>query len=88
MLDVIQSCLQRDPKRRPPIEGPGGLLQHPFLQPQGSRAMQLYKQHAMDNEIMRQVIRQLRETAHDERWKQPEMISLVTKVELRLHCEF
>ena len=84
MLDVIQSCLQRDPKRRPPIEGPGGLLQHPFLQPQGSRAMQLYKQH----EIMRQVIRQLRETAHDERWKQPEMISLVTKVELRLHCEF
>ena len=42
--------------------------------------MQLYKQHAMDNEIMRQVIRQLRETAHDDRWKQPEMVPQVTKV--------
>ena len=44
--------------------------------------MQLYKQHAMDNEIMRQVIRQLREIAHDKRWKRPGIIPLFTKVEL------
>eukprot|EP01029_Cantina_marsupialis_P018916 TRINITY_DN438_c0_g1_i1.p1 TRINITY_DN438_c0_g1~~TRINITY_DN438_c0_g1_i1.p1 ORF type:complete len:564 (+),score=148.19 TRINITY_DN438_c0_g1_i1:69-1760(+) len=31
LLDVIQRCLQRDPKLRPPIEGDGGLLSHPFL---------------------------------------------------------
>ncbi|KDO23738.1 TTK protein kinase [Saprolegnia parasitica CBS 223.65] len=31
--DVIRSCLQRDPKLRPTIEGPHGLLEHPFLNP-------------------------------------------------------
>ncbi|KAG7382929.1 hypothetical protein PHYPSEUDO_004225 [Phytophthora pseudosyringae] len=29
--DVICSCLQRDHRLRPPIDGEGGLLQHPFL---------------------------------------------------------
>ncbi|KAL3671000.1 hypothetical protein V7S43_004184 [Phytophthora oleae] len=29
--DVIRSCLQRDHRLRPPIDGEGGLLQHPFL---------------------------------------------------------
>ncbi|OQR95886.1 xylulose kinase [Thraustotheca clavata] len=31
--DVIRSCLQHDPKQRPTIEGPNGLLEHPFLNP-------------------------------------------------------
>lgn len=29
--DVIRSCLQRDHRRRPPITGECGLLNHPFL---------------------------------------------------------
>lgn len=29
--DVIRLCLQRDHRLRPPIDGEGGLLQHPFL---------------------------------------------------------
>lgn len=29
--DVIRSCLQRDHRARPHIDGEGGLLQHPFL---------------------------------------------------------
>jgi hypothetical protein len=29
--DVIRSCLQRDHRARPPIDGEHGLLQHPFL---------------------------------------------------------
>ena len=28
---VIRSCLQRDHRNRPPIDGPSGLLNHPFL---------------------------------------------------------
>ncbi|KAH9159610.1 hypothetical protein LEN26_002252 [Aphanomyces euteiches] len=35
LADVIRSCLQWDPKLRPAIEGPGGLLEHPFLNPDG-----------------------------------------------------
>lgn len=33
LLDVLQQCLHRDPKLRPPITGAGGLLSHPFLNP-------------------------------------------------------
>ncbi|KAL4145095.1 hypothetical protein PRNP1_012769 [Phytophthora ramorum] len=36
--DVIRSCLQRDHRRRPPITGEGGLLEHPFLRSGGSSA--------------------------------------------------
>lgn len=86
LLDVLRSCLQREAALRPPIDGPDGLLQHPFLQPQGSRAMQLYKQNAMDNEIMREVIRQVRESAHDPRWKVPGMVPKVTKVGMAGTC--
>ncbi|KAF4031044.1 Protein kinase domain [Phytophthora infestans] len=37
--DVIRSCLQRDHRLRPPIEGENGLLQHPFLRSGGSSAV-------------------------------------------------
>lgn len=76
----MKSCLQRDPTRRPAIEGPDGLLEHPFLQPQGQRALQLYKQMSMDNAIMREVIRQIHEAARDQRWKKEGIVPLVTKV--------
>jgi serine/threonine protein kinase len=33
VVDVIKACLHRDPAKRPPIAGPGGLLTHPFLRP-------------------------------------------------------
>ncbi|RHY27436.1 hypothetical protein DYB32_006775 [Aphanomyces invadans] len=33
LADVVQSCLRWDPKLRPTIEGPNGLLEHPFLYP-------------------------------------------------------
>ncbi|ETV88366.1 TTK protein kinase, variant 1 [Aphanomyces astaci] len=33
LAHVVQSCLQWDPKLRPAIEGPHGLLEHPFLYP-------------------------------------------------------
>ncbi|UIZ24149.1 hypothetical protein KXD40_008095 [Peronospora effusa] len=38
---VIRSCLQRDHRRRPPITGERGLLNHPFLRSQGSSAFVL-----------------------------------------------
>ena len=33
-VEVVKLCLQRDPKKRPPIAGEGGLLQHRFLRPE------------------------------------------------------
>lgn len=38
VVACMKACLQRDPKDRPPIEGPGGLLAHPFLHPVTSAA--------------------------------------------------
>ncbi|CAI5738290.1 unnamed protein product [Peronospora destructor] len=38
---VIRSCLQRDHRRRPPITGERGLLNHPFLRSRGSSAFVL-----------------------------------------------
>ncbi|EGZ09120.1 hypothetical protein PHYSODRAFT_525160, partial [Phytophthora sojae] len=37
--DVIRSCLQRDHRLRPPIDGDDGLLSHPFLRSTGSSAI-------------------------------------------------
>jgi serine/threonine-protein kinase TTK/MPS1 len=34
LVEVMQACLQRDPGKRPPLAGHGGLLSHPFLRPQ------------------------------------------------------
>ena len=76
----MKSCLQRDPTKRPAIEGPNGLLEHPFLQPQGQRALQLYKQISMDNAIMREVIRQIHAAARDRRGEKEGIVPLVTKV--------
>lgn len=36
---VIRSCLQRDHRARPTIDGPSGLLHHPFLRSGGVNAM-------------------------------------------------
>ena len=80
LLDVMKACLQREPAKRPAIEGPNGLLEHPFLQPQGQRALQLYKQMSIDNAIMREGIRQIHEVARDRRWEKEGIVQLVTKV--------
>lgn len=79
LLDSIKSCLQRKPELRPSIDGENGLLEHPFLQPQGPRAMKLYKQMALNNSTMKEVIRQIHEHAADSRWTE-ELIPYVTQV--------
>ena len=66
LRDVIKSCLQRDPKKRPEIGGSAGLLEHPFLKPQGMRAMQLYKELAMNSSIMHDLLQQIHENAGNE----------------------
>ncbi len=35
-VEVVKLCLQRDPKKRPPIAGRGGLLEHRFLRPESA----------------------------------------------------
>ena len=45
-LEVVKLCLQRDPKKRPSITGPGGLLEHRFLRPE--------KRKCQHNELMSQ----------------------------------
>ena len=81
LINVLQACLQRNPKQRPSIEEPEkGLLQHPFLQPQGERARRMQKQQVIDNEITREVLRQIQKHADDVRWKRDGMIGMFSKV--------
>lgn len=87
LLDCIQSCLRRDPQLRPPIDGADGLLEHPFLQPQGTRAMKLYKQMAVDNNTMKEVIRQIHEHSKDPRWNEEGIIQRVTQVSVGEECD-
>ena len=74
LMDVLKSCLQRNPTKRPSISGVGGLLHHPFLQPQGGRAMQLFQAATFGNENMQDIIRQVLESAEDDVWDQPQAI--------------
>jgi serine/threonine protein kinase len=39
-LDVVKLCLQRDPQKRPPITGKGGLMEHRFLRPENNALSQ------------------------------------------------
>lgn len=80
LLDVLRLCLQRQPKRRPAIGGPNGLLNHPFLQPQCVRAMQFYKEMTMESATMHETIRQIHESAGDARWKMEGIVPMVTNV--------
>ena len=73
-MDVLKSCLQRDPKKRPPISGVGGLLHHPFLRPQGKHAMQLIQAATFGNENMQDIIRQALESAKDEIWNREDFV--------------
>lgn len=81
-MDILKGCLQRDPNLRPTIDGVNGLLSHPFLEPQGMRARCLYKKMTVDNEVMRETIRQIHASSGDERWKREGIIPLVTDVVL------
>ena len=72
--------MQRDCRLRPSIDGEDGLLKHPFLQPQGVRAMNMYKQMAVDNDVMKEVILQIHQRAKDERWEEEGMIGMVMQV--------
>ena len=87
LLDVLHLCLQRDPLRRPPIDGPNGLLQHPFLQPQCVRAMQLYKEMTMKSVTMHETVRQIHALSKDERWKMEGIVPMVTKVGVELDSD-
>lgn len=80
LMDVLKSCLQRNPAKRPPISGVGGLLQHPFLQPQGERAMQLFQAAALGNENMQDVVREVLETAEDPVWAAEDSVKRVCYV--------
>ena len=80
LMDVLKSCLQRNPAKRPPISGAGGLLQHPFLQPQGERAMRLFQAAALGNENMQDVVREVLETAEDPVWTLEDSVKRVCYV--------
>ena len=82
LMDVLKSCLQRNPMKRPSIGGPSGLLQHPFLQPQGERAMQLFQAAALGNENMQDVVRQVLKTVDDPIWKKEGSIDKICHVEI------
>ena len=86
-MDVLKSCLQRNPVKRPSIGGPGGLLQHPFLQPQGERAMQLFQAAALGNENMQDVVRQVLETVDDPVWNKEGSVERICSVVLFEKCE-
>ena len=80
LMDVLKSCLQRNPAKRPPIGGSGGLLQHPFLQPQGERAMQLFQAATLGNENMQDVVRQILHYQDDSIWKKEDCCDVICKV--------
>lgn len=79
-MDVLKSCLQRNPSKRPPIGGQGGLLQHPFLQPQGERAMQLFQAATLGNENMQDVVKQILSSVDDPIWEEENCIDKICKV--------
>lgn len=79
-MDVLKSCLQRNPAKRPPISGVGGLLHHPFLKPQGKHAMQLIQAATLGNENMQDIVRQVLESADDEIWDQTDFVKDVCHV--------
>lgn len=83
LMDVMKSCLQRNPSKRPSIGGAGGLLQHPFLQPQGERAMQLFQAATLGNENMQDIVRQILESSDDEVWNRPDCVDSLCKAG---HC--
>ena len=87
LMDVLKSCLQRNPMKRPSIGGPSGLLQHPFLQPQGERAMQLFQAAALGNENMQDVVRQVLETVDDPIWNKEGSVDRICRVEMAEECE-
>lgn len=80
LMDVLKSCLQRNPAKRPPIGGTGGLLQHPFLQPQGERAMQLFQAATLGNENMQDVVRQILNCQDDSIWEKEDCCDVICKV--------
>lgn len=80
LMDVMKSCLQRNPSKRPPISGPGGLLQHPFLQPQGERAMQLFQAATLGNENMQDIVRQILESCDDDVWNKDGCVDALCNV--------
>ena len=83
LMDVMKSCLQRNPSKRPSIGGAGGLLQHPFLQPQGERAMQLFQAATLGNENMQDIVRQILDSSSDEVWNRPDCVDSLCKAG---HC--
>ena len=56
------------------------MLNHPFLQPQCVRAMQLYKEMTMESVTMHETIRQIHESAGDARWRMEGIVPVVTRV--------
>lgn len=82
LLDVLKLCLQRNPKKRPAISS---LLQHPFLQPQGEQAMQVFQAAALGNDNMQDVVRQILQTTEDPVWEEEGFVEAVCH-ELAKQC--
>ncbi|CBK25332.2 uncharacterized protein [Blastocystis hominis] len=82
LLDVLKLCLQRNPKKRPTISS---LLQHPFLQPQGEQAMQVFQAAALGNDNMQDVVRQILQTTEDPMWEEEGFVEAVCH-ELAKQC--
>lgn len=82
LLDVLKLCLQRNPKKRPSISS---LLQHPFLQPQGEQAMQVFQAAALGNDNMQDIVRQVLQSTDDPIWDEPDFVDAICR-ELAKQC--
>ena len=81
------SCLQRNPVKRPSISGQGGLLQHPFLQPQGECLMQQVLGATLGNSNMRDVVKDILELSDDPIWEKEGFIDKICKVMQKGLCD-
>lgn len=80
LMDVLKMCLLRNPDKRPTIEGPGGLLLHPFLQPHGQRATLLFQAATLGNDNMKTIVKQILDSSDDPIWEKEDYADLICKV--------
>lgn len=80
LMDVLMSCLQRNPSKRPSIGGQRGLLQHPFLQPLGEQAMLQFQAVTLGTENMQDIVKQILSSQDDSIWEKENCIDAICKV--------
>lgn len=80
LMDVLMSCLQRNPSKRPSIGGQRGLLQHPFLQPHGEQAMLQFQAVTLGTENMQDMVKEILSSQDDSIWEKEDCIDAICKV--------